>query len=239
IAQLTKDGNELAAYLCNRLHKDKIILLGHSWGSILGVHMVRDRPDLFYAYVGTGQLVSEQKDAIAGYPLLVARARAQGNKQAEKELLAAGPPPYPDDIRAWLPLELWAQALDPAPPQQPPPSPGQLWLMMRDFFKPDGLSSMITPAVQFSMISLWPEIVKDDLPSLGLKFDVPVVFIQGAEDITTSTAVAKDYFDQIEAPSKQFITLPHVGHLAVFRDRGRFLRALEEDVHPLALANGG
>jgi pimeloyl-ACP methyl ester carboxylesterase len=95
---------------------------------------------------------------------------------------------------------------------------------------------MITPAVQFSMISLWPDIVKDDLPSLGLKFDLPVVFIQGAEDITTSTGLAKDYFDQIEAPSKHFITLGGVGHLALFRDCARFLRALEENVRPLAVA---
>ncbi len=81
---------------------------------------------------------------------------------------------------------------------------------------------------------MWPAMVKDDLPSLGLRFEVPVVLIQGTEDITTVTALAKGYFDRIDAPTKRFITLAGAGHLAIFRDRARFLRALDEFVRPLA-----
>ena len=46
---MTQDGVELADVLRKQLRKDKIILVGHSWGSILGVHMAKARPDLFYA----------------------------------------------------------------------------------------------------------------------------------------------------------------------------------------------
>ena len=56
IARMTQDGVELADLLRKQLRKDKIILVGHSWGSTLGVHMVKARPDLFYAFVGTGQV---------------------------------------------------------------------------------------------------------------------------------------------------------------------------------------
>jgi pimeloyl-ACP methyl ester carboxylesterase len=38
------------------LHKERILLVGHSWGSLLGVFMVKERPDLFDAFVGTGQV---------------------------------------------------------------------------------------------------------------------------------------------------------------------------------------
>ena len=61
IAQMTKDGTAVADYVRKRLHKDKIILLGHSWGSLLGVHMVEARPDLFSVYVGTGQIANLEK----------------------------------------------------------------------------------------------------------------------------------------------------------------------------------
>jgi hypothetical protein len=87
------------------------------------------------------------------------------------------------------------------------------------------------------MSTMWPDIVKDDLPSLGLRFEVPVVFVQGTEDITTVTALAKAYFDRVDAPSKRFVTLAGVGHLAIFTDRAGFLRALEEFVRPLTVSS--
>jgi pimeloyl-ACP methyl ester carboxylesterase len=93
------------------------------------------------------------------------------------------------------------------------------------------------PDAQFSGESLWGQMIDDDLPSLGLKFGVPVVFIQGAEDRLTVTALARDYFDSIEAPSKEFVVLQSAGHNAIFGDRDGFLRALDQKVRPLALPN--
>jgi pimeloyl-ACP methyl ester carboxylesterase len=102
ITQMTKDGTAVADYVRKRLHKNKIILLGHSWGSLLGVHMVEARPDLFSVYVGTGQIVNLEKDSEAAYPLVLAQARAIGNTQATQELTAAGPPPYPaEGMKKW------------------------------------------------------------------------------------------------------------------------------------------
>ena len=46
IPRMTADGVEVADYLRQRLGKHGIVLLGHSWGSILGVEMARRRPDL-------------------------------------------------------------------------------------------------------------------------------------------------------------------------------------------------
>ena len=234
LAQLTQDGAELAEYLTRRLHKRNIILLGHSWGSALGVHIAQARPDLFSAYVGTGQLANEQQNAQVSYPLLLERARLRKHRQAEQELVAAGPPPYSEDVRQWIPLEVWAEVLDPAQEGATPLSAGSIWWRLKNLVRRDEIAPGITPAVAFSMSTLWPDLVKDDLPSLGMQFQVPVVFIQGTEDITTVTALAKDYFDRIAAPSKRFVTLDGVGHLAIFTDREGFLRALDEHVRPLA-----
>src|SRR5437899_2670471 len=56
--RVEQDGVELAQYLCNYLDKKKIVLLGHSWGTYLAIGMVQRRPELFAAYVGTGQVGS-------------------------------------------------------------------------------------------------------------------------------------------------------------------------------------
>jgi pimeloyl-ACP methyl ester carboxylesterase len=232
IDQMTKDGIEVTEHLRARLGKDKIILLGHSWGSILGVHMVHARPDLFSAYVGTGQVVNLEKDAEAAYPMLIEQARALRNATAEQQLVAVGPPPYPVDGFNKYVWVSWANALD-------PPAKGRLslaaaWPVLANVVAGQ---SGFQPDAQFSGESLWGEMIDDDLPSLGLKFDLPVVFVQGAEDRLTATSLARGYFDSIEAPSKEFIVLDGAGHNAIFGDRDAFLDALDRRVRLLAQSN--
>ncbi|MGH8220609.1 MAG: alpha/beta fold hydrolase [Steroidobacteraceae bacterium] len=227
IDRMAQDGIEVAQYLRRHLHKSKIALLGHSWGSILGVHMIKLRPDLFAVYVGTGQVVELERDAEAAYPLLIERAKAVHNTVAERQLEAVGPPPYPDTPKKWVWVS-WANALDPVLPGAPSNSAAP----------PKNRPAYIGAGADFSQGLMWESIMRDDLPKLGTDFRVPIVFIQGAEDHLTVTALARQYFDRIDAPSKKFIVLPHVGHLAVFTARDAFLRQLVEWVRPIAVAAG-
>ena len=90
--RISKDGVELAEYLCRRLSKKKIIILGHSWGSLVATRMVQMRPDLFGAYVGTGQVASWMTLVNTQYDLLLAKARTDGNQATVKELETIGRP---------------------------------------------------------------------------------------------------------------------------------------------------
>lgn len=220
IGRMTDDGIEVAEYLCRRLHKRRIVLLGHSWGSILGIHMIRRRPDLFSAYVGTGQVVALERDAEAAYPLLLRRAKEVNNTVAEKQLEDVGPPPYPDSMNKWVWVK-WANMLDPG--QKGGGGAGQPAYIMQGAMWSQGL--------------MWNSILHDDLPALGTRFQVPIFFIQGAEDRLTVTKLARAYFDEISAPQKQFVVLPDVGHLAIFTARVAFLQALVDHVLPAARAN--
>lgn len=237
IERIAQDGVELADYLRRRLQKDNIVVLGHSWGAMLGVHMVHLRPAAFAAFVGTGQLVNQQRGAIASYAPLLARARRLGNKQAEAVLLAAGPPPYSADLSEWTSLLIWAQALDPPAAETPPSGPAAWWnrasLYFARLFGPPEAAPAITPAVQFTMDSLWPDTVADDLRALG-KLEVPVVIVQGSEDLSAATSVAKDYFDWVEAPSKLYVAREGRGHLTLYREPKAFLKILNRHVRPLA-----
>jgi pimeloyl-ACP methyl ester carboxylesterase len=208
---------EVTEYLRARLRKDKVVLLGHSWGSILGMHMVHSRPDLFSVYVGTGQVVNLEKDAEAAYPMPIERARALHNATAEQQLVGVGPPPYPIDGLNKYVWVAWANELD--PPIKGGFSFASVWPTLenivagqRDF----------RPEAQFSGESLSGEMIDDDLPSLGLKFGLPVVFVQGTENRLTVTALARDYFDRIEAPSKEFVVLDGAGHNAILATATRF-----------------
>jgi pimeloyl-ACP methyl ester carboxylesterase len=222
IDQMSSDGIEVAQYLQKHLHKKNIILLGHSWGSILGIHMVVRRPELFAAYVGTGQVINLHRQFEAAYPRLLERTSM--NPEATKELKAIGPPPWRDD-EAYKIMNKWAAELEPperttppmpAPPNaQPPPA-------------------YILAGVQFSGRALYDAIGNEDVARFSTRFAVPMVFIQGSDDLLTTTSMVKAYSETIEAPEKRFIELPAAGHLAIFRDPDAFLAQLVAQVRPLA-----
>jgi len=75
----------------------KIVLVGHSWSSILGIFMAKTRPDLFSAFVGTGQVADPQRNYAVAYDALLEKATRLGEARAIRELKDVGPPPYADD----------------------------------------------------------------------------------------------------------------------------------------------
>lgn len=223
IPRMTQDGLEVAQYLRGHLHKDKIILLGHSWGSILGTHMATERPDLFYAYVGTGQVEHLRNDIEYAYPRLLDRAQKQGNQKAFQEMTKVGPPPYARTDDSFVPIK-WANALD--PPMHRAFSLVSLWpLVTMD-------RSSFFGGADFSQEKMWPSMLADDLGSIAGKFAVPVVIIEGPADLVTPRA--QSFFDKVAAPRKEYVLLPGTGHLAIFEDPAGFLAILRTHVRPLA-----
>jgi pimeloyl-ACP methyl ester carboxylesterase len=223
IEQMSSDGIEVAEFLKSHLHKRKIILLGHSWGSILGIHMIARRPDLFAAYVGTGQVINIHKQFEAAYPWLL--KRASGNPEAEHELQSIGSPPWKDP-GAYKIVNKWAGELEP-PQKADAPSPPVPYERSHPAY--------IQAGAQFSGRALFDAIGAEDMPNVARKFAVPVIFIQGSGDLLTTTSVVRSYVHEIEAPKKQLIELPEAGHLAIFRDPEAFLTQLVTQVRPLAI----
>ncbi len=94
VARLVDDGLRVAALARERLQVPKLALLGFSGGTIVGLEMARRRPELFSAYIGSGQVVDWARQDASSYALLLARARALRDETMLRELTAIGPPPY-------------------------------------------------------------------------------------------------------------------------------------------------
>jgi len=78
--------------------------------------------------------------------------------------------------------------------------------------------------------------MREDLPALGTDFSIPVFIVEGAEDDVTPASLAQTYFDQITAPKKSFLLMPHAGHMALLTQSDAFLKFLVTDVRPVAIA---
>ncbi len=58
------------------------------------------------------------------------------------------------------------------------------------------------------------------------RFALPVFVIQGADDFTTPTSLARVFVDGVVAPRKAFVTIAG-GHFAVFMNTAAFLKELD------------
>jgi pimeloyl-ACP methyl ester carboxylesterase len=228
VDRMVHDGIELTEYLLKHLGKKKIIVVGHSFGTILEMGMVRARPELFYAYVGTGQVADETKNYFVAYDELLKKARAVGNQQAIDELSHIGPPPY-ESGGGYRVQWKWANAFEGADQFLA----GTIGLALvapgnsvRDIN--DSGDGQILSAEQL-VGATKPRGPKD----FGFEFSIPIFFIQGAEDFTTPTALARNYLDSIKAPRKEFVTINGGGHFSVFMHSDQFLLELVKLVGPL------
>jgi pimeloyl-ACP methyl ester carboxylesterase len=231
LARLSQDGVELADLLRKELHKSKIVLVGHSMGSILGIFMVKARPDLFYAFVGTGQVADPPRSYSVAYRELLRKAEALKEDRALRELREVGPPPYADGRgygvqRRWSNLFEGADTFITSMIGVALVAPGYTLRDLNDWFDGQGVSAE----------HLVPETSALDAKALAGVFTVPVFVIQGAEDFTTPTSLARSFVDSIRAPAKAFVTLEGGGHFAVFMKSGAFVDQLVSRVLPLAKA---
>ncbi|MFZ0802659.1 MAG: alpha/beta hydrolase [Terriglobales bacterium] len=228
--RMTQDGVELTEYLCKHLGKRKVILLAHSFGTILGLRMIRERPELFFAYVGTGQVADETQNYAAAYDALLKKAQATGNQPALDELKSVGAPPYANGW-GYQVQRKWSNRFEGADRFLA----GTLGLAL---VAPGNSARDINDSVEgqiFSGEHLVPQTQSETMKELGLKFSIPIFFFEGTEDFTTPTELVRKYLEAIQAPRKEFVAIPG-GHFAMFMNSDQFLRELVAHVAPLAEA---
>jgi pimeloyl-ACP methyl ester carboxylesterase len=227
IDRMAQDGIELSEFLEKHLGKSKIILVAHSFGTILGLKMIQSRPDLFYAYVGTGQVADETKNYAVAYDALLAKAQSSGNQQALKELGQVGPPPYKNG-QGYQVQRKWSNRFEGADRflygtlGLALVSPGYSVQELDDSIDGEGVSGD----------RLVPQAATATSRDLGFEFSLPIFFFEGTEDFTTPTLLARQYFDAIKAPHKEFVPIKG-GHFAVFMNSDEFLTELVAHVLPL------
>ena len=235
IENTVADGIGVAEFLKTHLHKDRIILLGWSWGSILGVHMAQAHPELFSAYVGTGQVVNMQAGEAIVYARVLAAARAKGNRRAIQELDSFGQPPYRKQAELGTQRK-WAAMLagDPSPIVQlakvvlfaPRTSLGNTWSY---------ISGILASQNHFVGPNMEGDLMRVDLADGNRDFAIPIFVFQGADDDVTPAQLVGPYLDRITAPQKQLVLIAGAGHDALIAKSDEFLELLVQRVRPLAI----
>lgn len=246
--QMKADTHELTAYLKARFHRPKIFILGHSWGSILGLPVALEKPDDYYAFIGTGMAINFREGEAVGYRHVLWEAQRRGDREAIDKLQAIAP--YPDPQLGTRPVNGVNRA--------------RIFrdhLARYDFvtantetkfrnFKDVELYelSLALSSPQYGLRDLASFVTADphlydglyrymdghDVRAVGMKTSLPVVFVVGDQDWQTPWPVAKRYLDDLESPYKAFYLMPKAGHVGPADQPELFAQILQAKVRPLA-----
>jgi pimeloyl-ACP methyl ester carboxylesterase len=240
VQRMVDDAEAVAADLRERYHRKKIVLMGHSWGTILGVELARRHPDWFSAYIGMSQFVNFHQNERLGFEHTLADARAAGDTEAVKALEAMAP--YPDPAhperdaknieaeRVWLNKyrgEFWTGS-------------GELYGALAEM-SPDVTASDLAArdrGMATSIQALWPELGR--LSYLDTtRFRLPIVLLEGRHDRSVSSELAAQWFERVRAPQKRLVWFEDSGHQIPSEEPGKLLVTLVNIVLPLATASAG
>jgi proline iminopeptidase len=238
--RMMADAIDVVDLLKKRYGKKRLIILGHSWGSMLGLGVIKARPNDVAAYVGVGQVVDMTVAEAAGYQTVLAEARKRGNKIAISELEALAPYPDKDMKTTIAKLEVqrkWISAF----------GIGISWKQPGDevnVLLPAGLRS---PEYSLHDISFFLNNPVDVMPQLlaplttfkaskfGADYEVPMILMLGRHDWQVPSTVAAAWLETINAPSKKLVWFENSAHAPMFDEPEAFAKALVDTVKPFAI----
>ena len=215
VRQIVDDAYALIDTLKTRYHQDKIILVGHSFGTYLGSIMVNERPELFKAYVSIGQVVDNEK-SIAIQERFI-REQAQKNKR--EDILAALAKPEKPNFESWL-FEFGGE-LKNSKSYFP-----FIWSGMQapEYTLPEVLD--VAEASSFSSFHMKYNVLKGSILDEIREYQVPVYFFTGTFDYTTPYELVEAYFDLISAPEKEMVYFNNSAHFPFFEEPERFCKEI-------------
>ncbi|WP_030302821.1 alpha/beta fold hydrolase [Streptomyces katrae] len=229
-ARLYEDALEVTRYARERLGAERVVLVGSSLGSVFGLRLARSHPELYSAYVGTDQNILDAGRDTSVHEALLARLRAAGRHKDAAAVAETGSDPHRVTAEQRAAYDKLTVASDPLTLDTLKRVVlGSLWFSplhslreLGQYFAGMKFSAQLTPALA----------AFDDRAD-GTRFELPFFIFQGDRDVITPAGRARAFFDEVEAPAKEFALIEDASHFASFRHPDRFLQLMLTRVRPV------
>ncbi len=241
-SSLTLDGYasdiiELTNLLRERFDEEKIYLVGHSWGSIIGVQAVQQAPELFHAYVGSAQMVDVLETDQLIYQMVMEHSIKSGDTAFVKTLESQGVPPYfgKSPIKPYSTLFGREYALFEYPNivSEEYRKDGdilELMLKQSEYGWLDRVYYLLGLMNTFNVV--YPQLQEMDFRQDAVEFDLPVYLILGRHDLNNPIQIPEEYFNLLQAPHKELIIFEKSGHGMIWEESEKFTDVLVNTILP-------
>lgn len=229
------DAEEMVGWLRQELGKRKVFVLAHSAGTYAGLQLAAHHPDWLHAYIGVGQMADMPESERRGWAFAIGRARATGNAQAVRQLesiapyFAAGHPSPLEDLyleRKWVGYFGGVMAY-----RHDNDADSDLVKLSPDYSREE--LRHIYDGNEFAERFLLADLIAGDW-SVIRTLGCPLFLFEGRHDTNASSEVAREWFEQVAAPAKQFVWFEDSAHMPMTEEPAKFLVSLVRYVRPLA-----
>ena len=233
VEQFIADTLAVTDYLRSRFGKEKIYLMGHSWGSLIGIQAAARAPERYYAYIGVAQIANQLQSESLAYAHMLKLARETGNQQLVRKLEAAPPTTTAPLPGAYMALR------DEAMHSLGVGTTHDMKSVVTGVFLPVWQDPEYTLGEKLNIWrgkwspaskTLWNEMLATDITAAVPELQIPTYFLHGVYDYTVAYPLTQAYFEQLRAPVKGFYTFEHSAHSPIFEEAEKTRRILREDV---------
>ncbi len=233
--RMIADTEEMVAWLRHELGKDKIFVLGHSWGSYLGMELARRKPQWLHAYIGMGQMIDAPESERRGWAWTLEQARKDRNAEAIRDLesvapYAQGKSPVP--MASLMKQRKWLNHYGGMVYGRDGGGAEAAAIQLAPEYSDDDLAK-VWDANAFSMKALLSNVLTTDFNDVR-RLDCPVILFLGRHDINVSSSVAAEWFGRVQAPSKQLVWFENSAHEVMNEEPGKALVSLVKYARPIA-----
>ncbi len=235
LERMVADAEEMTTWIRKELGKQKIFVIGHSWGSYLGLELARLHPDWLYAYIGVGQVTDGPESERRGWSFAIDAARQAGNSEAVQQLESVAPyfaPGHPAPLKNIYTQRRWVDFYGGVMAhRRSNSSESDLTLLSPDYT--DDEIRHIWDGNDFSESYLLAKLLSLDLTEIK-ELRCPLIVFAGRYDFDVNAQVAAEWFKKVKAPSKHFVWFENSAHLPMTEEPGKFLTSLVRYARPLA-----
>ena len=234
IERLVADMDELVNYLCERFQRDKIIIMGQSWGTVLGMEYLNENPQKVAAYIGIGQVTDFKQGKIHAAQIAIQKSSDKDTLLLENYIQSFQKTGCIDELNVkeleqmiLLSLKYLKGSGELSPMKQmyiAVTSPEFSWNDLKWFLTASNSENIINcqqELVEYMYFDFNVEKVSDE-------YSMPICFIQGETDWITPTDMAKSYYDNISANSKKFVVIDNAGHTPFMDNPEQFCNEVQQ-----------
>lgn len=217
-----EDLHQIVLFLLKKFQQEKVYLVGHSWGSVLGLRFISGYPQYVHTYIGCGQVVNMKKSCWAAYDYVM----EQADEKTRRKLTG---------IDCSYKGEQWMQDLL-FVTKQVVKYKGSLYgkknynplvmpFLFSKYYSIPDLVNRIKGGQQ-SIRYLWQELMETDFENV-VQYEVPIIFAEGRHDKHVSAELVKSYYEKIQS-EKQLVWFEQSCHFPQWSEHGKFNQMLIE-----------